>query len=140
MLHIVLLSILALAACTASKPMPTDIVEASGTIELNQGPPNDVLLGGAGNGTVFFNGRTYRFAIGGLGVEGSGIAVLQTVGQVYQLQDIARFPGTYRKAPAGAPGSDLWLRNEHGTLMRIAPPPQGRMPDIGLDALRVMLE
>ena len=136
----ILLALLLTAACTsATAPVRTDIAERQGTIELNQGPPNDVALGGGGNGTVFFNGQTYVFVIGGLGVEGSGIALLQTTGQVYQLHNISDFPGTYRKTPSTAPGADLWLRNERGMLMRIAAPPEGRIPDIGSDAVRIEL-
>ncbi len=91
---------LALAACgTGAAPAPSHVAQAPGTVELNNAPPNDVPPGGGGTGTVFFNGTLYRFAIGGLGVEGSAIAILQTSGEVYQLADIARFPGTYRRAP-----------------------------------------
>ena len=133
----ILLALLLTVACTsATAPVP---VERQGTVELNQGPPNDAALGGAGNGTVFFDGQSYRFVIGGLGVEGSGIALLQTTGQVYQLSNISGFVGTYRKVPGNAPGPDLWLRNERGTLMRIAVPPEGRIPDIGSDAVRIEL-
>jgi hypothetical protein len=132
---------LLLAACTpAATPARTDVVQAPGNIELNQGPPNDALLGGGGNGTVFFNGRSWPFSIGGLGVEGSSIAILRTTGQVYDLQDLAKFPGNYWKAPSAGAAPGLWLRNEHGTLMRIAAPPGGRLPDIGLDGVRVILQ
>jgi hypothetical protein len=111
---------------------------------LNQAPPDDIPPGGGGTGTVFFHGNVYRFAIGGLGIDGSAVAIIQTSGEVYRLAEIAQFPGTYRRAPGAAvvPGQagGLWLQNEHATVMHLRDPPQGRMPDIGRDAVRVVLD
>jgi hypothetical protein len=135
---------LVLAACGTGAP-PAIVAQAPGTVELNQSPPNDVPLGGGGIGTVFFNNTLYRFAISGLGVGGSAIAVIQTSGEVYRLADIGRFAGTYRRAPGGAvvsgqPAGGLWLQNEHATVLHLKAPPQGRLPDLGDDALRVVLD
>ena len=66
-----------LAACSAG-PVQTDLAEAPGTVELNQAPPNDVPFGGGGTGTVFFHGKIYHFAIGGIGIDGSAVAIIQT--------------------------------------------------------------
>jgi hypothetical protein len=135
---------LVLAACaTGVAPAPSDLAQTPGSIELNQAPPDDIPPGGGGTGTVFLQGNVYRFAIGGLGVEGSAVAIIQTSGEVYRLTDITRFPGTYRRAPSAIPGqvSDgLWLQNEHATVMHLKAPPQGRMPELGGDALRVVLD
>jgi hypothetical protein len=138
--------LLALAACgTGAPPAQSNVAQAPGTVELNGAPPNDVPAGGSGTGTVFFHGTLYRFAIGGMGVEGSAVAIIQTSGEVYQLQDIARFPGTYRQSPsaaisAGQSSGGLWLRNEHATILHLNVPPQGRLPDLGGDALRIVLD
>ena len=107
-----------------SGPAQSDLAEAPGTVELNQAPPNDVPFGGGGTGTVFFHGKIYRFAIGGMGVDGSAVAIIQTSGEVYRLADIAQFPGTYRRAPSGSiapgqPGGGLWLQNEHAVTMHL---------------------
>jgi hypothetical protein len=134
-----------LAACGAG-PVQSDLAETPGTVELNQAPPNDVPLGGGGTGTVFFHGRIYRFAIGGLGVDGSAVAVIQTSGEVYRLRDIGQFPGTWRRAPSASiplgqqPDGGLWLQNEHAVTMHLKNPPGGHMPDIGSDAVRVVLD
>jgi hypothetical protein len=133
-----------LAACSAG-PVQSDLVEAPGTVELNQAPPTDVPFGGGGTGTVFFHGKIYRFAIGGIGVDGSAVAIIQTSGEVYRLADIGQFPGTWRRAPSGSiasgqPGGGLWLQNEHAVTMHLRTPPGGRMPDIGSDGVRVVLD
>jgi hypothetical protein len=136
---------LVLAACgTGTAPAPSDLAQAPGSVELNQAPPDDVPPGGGGTGTVFFHGNIYHFAIGGLGIDGSAVAIIQTSGKVYRLVEITRFPGTYRRAPAASvipgQGGGLWLQNEHATVLHLSDPPQGRMPDIGDDALRVVLD
>lgn len=138
------LALALLLACEARNAPPPASDAAPGTVELNQGPPNDLLTGGSGTGTVMFHGQALRFAIGGVGVDGAAIAVLQTSGEVYHLANIADLTGTYRRAPAdavpaGHAGNGLWLRNEHGTLLHLLVPPQGRMPDIGTDGVRIML-
>jgi hypothetical protein len=98
-------------------------------------------MGGGGSGTVFFRGKLYRFAIGGIGVDGSAVAIVRTSGEVYRLEDIMRLPGTYRRTPApGQASNGLWLQNEHATLMHLNVPPGGRMPDIGDDSLRLVLD
>src|ERR1700689_5500245 len=59
---------LALAACaTGGASAQSQNAELPGTVELNQTPPNDVMVGGGGTGTVDFHGKIYHFAIGGLG-------------------------------------------------------------------------
>ena len=101
------------AACSAgTREAQPAVAEAPGTLELNSGPLNDAPLGGGGNGTLYVFGRTYRFTIGGEGVFGDAIANLQTAGEVHRLSDIAAFPGSYRRAPAGEPGQGLWLQNQ----------------------------
>lgn len=135
---------LTLTACATGGAQP-QIEEVSGTVELNQTPINDVLVGGSGTGTVDFHGTIYHFAIGGLGVQGSAVAVIQTSGEVYRLSDIASFPGTYRRTSdtasvSGRPSGGLWLQNEHATMIHLAVPPGGQIPDIGSDAVRVVVD
>ena len=136
----------ALSACAnRTPPIPTDRTQAPGTVEWNQAPPNDTPEGGGGAGTVFSGGHLYHFSVGGLGVNGSAVAVIQTTGQVYRLANMAQFPGTYRQASPDAPPpmsdpSGLWLSNQQGVLIHLKIPAQGRMPTLGADAVRILLD
>jgi hypothetical protein len=135
---------LALAAC-AVDPVQSDLAESPGTVELNQAATGDADMGGGGTGTVFFHGKLYQFTISGDGVDGSAIAIIQTSGEVFRLQQIGRFAGTYRRAPVaaiiqGQPSGGLWLQNEQATVVHLKTPPGGRMPDIGTDAVRIVLD
>lgn len=135
-----------LAGCgSAAVPAATGGTQAPGTIDLNQAAPRDTLVGGGGGGTVAFNGKVYHFAIGGLGVDGSAVAILATTGEVYRLDNIAQFPGTYRQANADAPrpsqdSSGLFIQNEHGVVIHLEAPPQGQVPALHDDAVRVILD
>ena len=137
---------LILAACgLGSLPPRSDVAEVPGAITLNNGPINDLPSAGGGTGTVYFHGNTFRFAIGGDGVDGSAVAIIETSGEVYHLDDIAQFAGVYRRATnassiAGASSGGLWLQNQHGTTIHLRTPPGGRMPDIGHDAVSIVLE
>ena len=97
-------------------------------------------------GTVDVGGKVYHFAIGGVGVDGAAVSVIQTVGEAYRLNgSISGFPGTYRRAPSGSvipgkPSGGLWLQNEHGTLIHLLVPPGGRMPSIGDDGVLIVLQ
>ena len=114
---------LILAACgSRSLQTRSDVAEVPGAIALNNGAVNDLPSAGGGTGTVYFHGKTYRFAIGGDGVDGSAVAIIETSGEVYHLDDIGQFPGVYRRATsatavAGASGGGLWLQNQHGTTV-----------------------
>jgi hypothetical protein len=140
-----IMMLLLVAGCASRDISRPAVAEAApGTIELNQGPPSDAPVGGSGSGTVTYHGHALPFLIGGVGVDGAAIALLQTSGEVYRLDNIADFTGSYRRAPAdavpaGQVGSGLWLCNEHGTVLHLLAPPHGRMPDIGNDAVRVVL-
>lgn len=135
-----------LAACgTGTVPTPSGGLQAPGAIELNQTSSGDALVGGGGKGTVSLNGNVYRFAIGGLGVDGSAVAIVATTGEAYQLRDVAQFPGTYRKLNVGAsrPSQDssgLWIQNEHGVIIHLRSPPQGQLPALHGDAVCVVLD
>jgi hypothetical protein len=137
---------LILAACgSGSLPTRSDVAEVPGAIALNDGPINDLPSAGGGTGTVYFRGKTYRFTIGGDGVDGSAVAIIKTSGEVYRLDDIAQFAGVYRReasasSVAGASSGGLWLQNQHGTAIRLRTPPGGRMPDIGHDAVSIVIE
>jgi hypothetical protein len=139
------LSLILVACGSGSLPTRSDVAEVPGAITLNNGPINDLPSAGGGTGTVYFHGNAHRFAIGGDGVDGSAVAIIETSGEVYRLDDIAQFAGVYRRASsvspvAGASSGGLWLQNDHGATIHLRTPPGGRMPDIGHDAVRIVLE
>ena len=79
-----------------------------------------LLLGGdMGGGTLLFGDNSYSFKTGGIKIGGLGVHKIHMVGEVYDLNDIADFPGVYFVAEAGATLGDsgtaaIWLKNSKG--------------------------
>jgi hypothetical protein len=54
-----------------------------------------------GEGTLEFEGKTYKFSVSGLSVVDVGISKASVRGDVYNLTKVEDFPGTYVAASAG---------------------------------------
>ena len=116
-----LVSSLALAA-NARKP--------SGTVTINETQFGLIIGGSTGGGTLKFKGKTYPFRIGGLSVGATvGIARVAAVGEVYDLKDVSKFPGTYTALNAaialGGGVGGVQMQNENGVIMRLESRTQG---------------
>ena len=61
----------------------------SGTIEIDQTQFALLFSGAFGGGTLHYQGRSYGFTIGGLGIGGIGIATLHATGEVYACTTLA---------------------------------------------------
>lgn len=89
-----------------------------------------VFGGSTGGGKLEFQGKTYDFKISGLtaGVN-VGITEVKGNGFVYDLKDVAKFPGTYTafsvSGAAGAGAGMLHLKNENGVIMTIGTTSKG---------------
>ena len=92
--------------------------------------------GSAGNGVLRYQGSTYPFNVGGLGVEGIGISKIEAKGEVYGLKRLGDFPGAYIQGRSGfalgnTSAGDLWLQNGNGVIMHLVAKRQGPMPEPG---------
>jgi hypothetical protein len=91
-----------------------------------------------------FQGNTYPFNVGGLGIGGIGVSTIEARGDVYGLRRLRDFPGAYAQGRYGfALGStsagDLWLQNEHGVIMRLNAKRKGLMLSLGGDAVVISM-
>jgi hypothetical protein len=135
--------ILCLAGCGASPDQEARTPD--GTVTLNMVQAAFIGSGTGGTGTLVFQGKSYPFTIGGLGVGGVGASSVSAEGEVYGLTDIAQFPGTYGRARAGfalgtLSGGQLWLQNGNGVTMRLQAARTGLMLSLGADAMIVTLD
>lgn len=89
-----------------------------------------VIGGSSGGGTLDFQGKTYEFKLEGLtaGIN-VGMSKVEGNGFVYDLKDIAQFPGTYKVFSAGAAAvagaGTVYLKNENGVIMTIGTTSEG---------------
>jgi hypothetical protein len=97
-----------------------------------------------GSGVLDFRGRRYPFTVGGGGIGGFGASKIDAEGEVYNLRDLAQFPGTYGEARYGfalgtASAGDLWMQNEAGVIMHLKARREGLMLSLGGSAIVVAM-
>lgn len=141
----------ALAACAGNEPASQDSAPPSlggkapsGFVEMRETQAALIASGGSGEGALTFQGRTYPFTVAGLGVGGIGFSRVNAQGEVYNLTDVADFPGTYAQGRYGAvAGSasvgELWLENAEGVVMHLKAEREGLMLSIGADAVVITM-
>ena len=128
--------LLAATLLISSLALAADAKKPSGTVTIDETQFAFILGGSAGGGVLTFQGKQHPFKIGGLtaGVN-VGISKMSAAGEVYDLKDIAKFPGTYTKLDVGiALGGGvggLQLKNENGVIMRLESRTQGLQLNVG---------
>jgi hypothetical protein len=137
-----------LAGCSASGKVGSDAIaglQPDGTVEMNQIQAAFIGSAGGGSGTLYYQGRSYRFNVGGLGVGGIGASTLDADGEVYKLPNLAAFPGAYAQGRYGfavgqKSGGDLWLQNDAGVIMHLKAKRTGLMLSLGGDAVVIAMQ
>jgi hypothetical protein len=141
---------LLLAGFLATTPGPaTDALaqelKKSGTVRIEQVQIAFIGSGNLGGGTLQFGGKSYDFTVGGLGIGGIGVSRITATGTVYDLKDVAHFPGAYVQARAGfaigeASAGKLWLKNSHGVVLELKAEREGLALSLGGDAVYIDLD
>ncbi len=142
------LALLALAGCQSSvKVGPAAVagLTPDATVDMNEVQVAYIGSGGGGNGTLFYQGRSYPFTVGGLGVGGIGVSSISAEGEVYKLNNVASFAGAYAEGRYGfalgdKSGGDLWLQNEAGVIMHLKAKRVGLMLSLGGDAVVISMK
>lgn len=95
-----------------------------------------VIGGSTGGGQLKFQGKTYDFKITGLSAGVNvGVTKIEANGFVYDLKDVAKFPGTYTafstSGTAGAGAGMIYLKNENGVIMKLGSTSKGLQLNVG---------
>ena len=99
-----------------------------------------------GGGKLMFNGKTYPFKMGGLGVGGIGATFISGKGQVYRLKKLSDFQGVYGGLRAGITVADqglkggIWMENTKGVVLRLEPKRKGLALTLGADGVAIEFE
>jgi hypothetical protein len=139
--------VLSLAGCAGNIELGPDAVKGKtvdGTVDMTEVQAAYIGSGAAGNGVLSFRGKDYPFDVGGVGIGGIGLSTVDATGEVYNLRDVAQFPGTYGQARYGfaigtASAGDLWMQNEAGVIMRLKAKRTGLMLSLGGDAVVISM-
>ena len=116
-----------------------------GSIEIKEYSVAFIGSGSLGKGTLRVGGAAHPFRIGGLGIGGIGVAKIDARGNVYNLHDLADFPGAFGKARLGATAADkgkgrLWLKNTKGVVLELWSDMAGLALTLGVDGIVVQWE
>lgn len=94
---------LLLSSCATKKSSdpnaPTGPPDA--TLTMTQFQASYYGSASTGRGTIKYKGRSRDFSITGVGAGGTGVQSIDAVGQVYNLDSLSDFPGTYTGARSG---------------------------------------
>jgi hypothetical protein len=124
-----------LIAGTASAADP-DWQKYDGSVSIDSTNFALVIGGSTGGGQLKFQDKTYDFKITGLSAGVNvGVTKVEANGFVYNLKDVAKFPGTYTaystSGTAGAGAGLVYLKNENGVIMKLGSTSKGLQLNVG---------
>lgn len=124
----------------AQEGAPTD---ASGHVTMTMGRGAFLISATGGDGELSFQGRTYRFKLGGMGLGLLGFTRVEAEGEIYNLSNIDDFPGTYFQGSydwaAGSGEGVLWLKNTKGVFMKLRSKSKGVSLAVGGEGILVQM-
>ncbi|MCP5426368.1 MAG: DUF1134 domain-containing protein [Gammaproteobacteria bacterium] len=139
-------TLLAATVLAGALALAAEDKKPSGTVTIDETQFAFILGGSVGGGTLTFQGNVYPFKIGGLTAGANiGVSKMSAAGEVYDLSDLSKFPGTYTKLDAsvalGGGVGGLRLKNENGVIMRLESRTQGLQINAGsASGVKVTLE
>jgi hypothetical protein len=140
--------------CMLRTPIVAAITVCLIASAVAQGRSGDITVSGVslaagvgytrGDGVLHLNGKEYPFAVNGLSVVDFGISHFDGAGDVYNLQRVQDFPGTYVSAGAGATvaggGEVAVLENQKGVRILFHSTTQGLKLKLSADGVAVALK
>jgi hypothetical protein len=117
----------------------------SGTVVIDETQIMWIVGGDIGGGTLHYQDKDYKFKTDGLKLGGFGVNKVKLTGDVYNLNDIADFPGVYGVAEAGAAVAkagkgDFVMKNDKGVVLHLKAAGQGLALDLGVEGLKITME
>lgn len=116
----------------------------SGTIVIDETQVMLIAGGDFGGGTLTTGGKAYKFKTGGLKLGGVGIHKVKLSGEVYDLKDVADFPGVYGAVEAGVTivkGKDeILLKNDKGVTIKMKSKSEGVALNLGVEGMKITME
>ena len=97
-----------------------------------------------GDGTLTVGGKTYPFAVDGLGVADLGVSDITTSGEVFNLKNVADFSGNYVAGEAGiavvSGPTDTVMKNENGVVLRLHGTQKGARLTLAAQGVKLKLK
>lgn len=135
--------VMATVVLFASTGMASD-AKPSGTVSL-QTKAVAVGIGVSwGDGVLKFQGKEYAFKVNGLSVVDVGISQVSAVGDVFSLNKVEDFAGTFTAADAGiAVGGGVGavaMKNQNGVVMKLKSTQKGLKLKLAAEGIKVQMK
>ena len=117
----------------------------SGTVSINETQFALIVGGSTGGGVLTYQGKQHPFKISGMSLGANvGISKLSATGDVYDLTDLSKFPGTFTKLESsitlgGGVGGTI-LKNENGVIMRLTSTSEGIQLNLSASGVTVKFD
>ncbi len=116
----------------------------SGSVEMHELQAAYIASGSGGSGVLHYQGVDYPFTVGGVGVGGVGASTIEGSGDVYNLTNVAQFPGSYAEGRYGfafgqTSAGDLWMKNDNGVVIHLKAERTGLMLSLGGSAVAISM-
>lgn len=126
----------AVTLLAGSLAFAADTKKPDGTVAIDETQFAVIIGGSIGGGKLTYKGKVHAFKIDGLTTGANiGVSKMSAAGEVYDLKDLAKFPGTYTKLDAsatlGGGVGALHLKNENGVVMKLTARTQGLQLNVG---------
>ena len=113
-----------LAACSSMETTHLESPEdADGILIMREQAALRLASGGAGQGTLTLRGWEYPFQVSNMALSGVGPGDLQLEGDVYNVNQVSDFEGTYKITTAQTDtkkgSQEFWAENEKGVRIHI---------------------
>jgi hypothetical protein len=134
------LSVLSFGASAADAPKVP-----SGSVSINETQFALIVGGSTGGGVLTYKGKEYPFKISGMSLGANvGISKLSATGEVYDLAEPSKFPGTFTKLESsitlgGGVGGTI-LKNENGVIMRLTSTSEGIQLNLSASGVTVKFD
>ena len=135
----------AIAQPTETKPKHTaeEIAKAKpvATFDLTSEQLRLIVGGGTADGVLHYQGKQYKFRAKGVTVGGVGYTKSTATGDVYFMEKVEDFPGTYSAvtigAAVGAGAGGSQYENQKGVFVKVRSKTEGLALNLGLGAVTV---
>jgi hypothetical protein len=113
-----------------------------GTVEMHQVQAAYIGSASGGAGTLFFNGPSYPFDTGSVGIGGIGHQVSRRPATCIGCRLLRSSPAPPVKAAMAytfvkMSGGDMWLKNEQGVVLHLRAKREGLMLSLGGDVVDI---
>ena len=118
------------------KPSATLVIEETQVMAL--------IGGSMGGGTLLIDDESHSFKTGGLKFGGIGVQKIHVAGDVYHLDKLKDFPGTYIEFEADTTvvkgTGELWLKNDKGVTLHLQSKSSGLAFDLSAAGLKISMK